>query len=89
MLKPGVHTIINRQLVVQYLVSLGATNLQKLKAKSLKAVNFPQVNKERKFCVHLLVEGFCIVFQKYVLRQNFKLSFVLTLFLIFHQISGS
>ena len=37
----------------------------------------------------LLVENVCFVFQKYILRQNFMLSLVLSLFLIFHQISGS
>ena len=57
--------------------------------KILKTVNSPQVNKERIFHVHLLAESFCIVFQKYILRQSFRLSLVLNLFLIVHQFSGS
>ena len=56
---------------------------------SAKAVDSLQVKKERTFHVHLLVDSFCIVFQKYSLRQDFRLSFVLNLFLILHQISGS
>ena len=35
------------------------------------------------------VESLCIVVQKYILQQYFRLSLVLNLFLIFHQISGS
>ena len=76
-------------MLAEYLVSLGATNLQKSKAKGIKVVNSPQASWERIFHVHLLVENFCIVFQKYILRQGFGLSLALNLFLIFHQISGS
>ena len=61
---------------------------QKIKEKGDKAFNSPQVSKERMFHIHLLVESYWIVFRKYILRQGFKLSFVLNLFLIFHQISG-
>ena len=43
-------------MLAQYIVSLGATTLQKSK-KSVKAVNFPQVNKETTFHVYLLVES--------------------------------
>ena len=57
--------------------------------KSLKAVNSAQVNKERTFLVHFLMGSFCIVIQAYILRQSFRPSLVLNLFLIFHQISGS
>ena len=66
-------------MLVQYLVSQGATYLRKSKIESLKAVNSPQVNKERTFRVHLLVKSFCIVFQQCILRQNFRLSFLLHL----------
>ena len=76
-------------MLAQYLVSLGAANLRKSKSKIFKAVNSPQVNKERTFHVHLLLESFCIVIQKYILQQGFSLSLVLNLFLIFHQISRS
>ena len=41
-------------------LAVGTTDLQKWKTKSLNAVNSPQVNKERAFHVHLLVESFCI-----------------------------
>ena len=57
----------------------------KIKEKSVKAVNSPQVAKERTFHVHLLVESVCIDFQKFILRQSFRLSLVLNLFLIFHR----
>ena len=36
----------------------------KIKEKIVMAVNSPQVNKERTFHVHLLVESFCIAFHK-------------------------
>ena len=42
-------------MLAQYLVLLGATNLLKSKAKSVKAVNSPQVDKERIFRVQLVV----------------------------------
>ena len=61
----------------------------KIKEKGLKAVNSPQTRKDRIFRVHLSVESFCIVVQKYILRQGFRLSLVLNVFLIFHQSSGS
>ena len=35
------------------------------------------------------MESFCIFFQKYILRQGFRISFALNLSLIFCQISGS
>ena len=87
----------------QHLVLLGATNLRNAEKGPLvsfnssfnscrfhvKAVSSPQVNKERIFHAYLLVESFCHVFQKYLLRQSFRLSIDLNLFLIFHQISGS
>ena len=59
-------------MLAQYLVSLGATNLLKVKEKNVKAVNSPQVKKERKFRVNLLVESFCIVFQKYIFRTRLQ-----------------
>ena len=62
--------------------------MRKSKTKGIKAVNSPQVNKDRAFNIHFVVESFCIVFQKYILRQGFRLS-LLNLFLIIHQISGS
>ena len=61
----------------------------KIEDKSRKAVNSPQVNKEITFHAPLLVESFCIVLQKYILRQGFRLRLVLSLFLIFQQISSS
>ena len=75
-------------MLAQYLVSLRATNLRESKIKSVMAVNSPQNNKERTFHVHLLVESDCIALQKYILRQGFRLSLVLNLFLSFHHISG-
>ena len=36
-----------KTMIARYLVSLGATNLQKSKTKSVMAVNSPQVDKER------------------------------------------
>ena len=76
-------------MLANYLVSLGANNMRKPKKRSAKAANSPQVNKERTFHDHLLMESFCIIFQKYILRQGFRLSLVLNLFLILHQSSGS
>ena len=73
--------------MAQCLLSLGATNLRKSEKESAKAVSSLQVNKKGP-PVLLLVEGFCIIFQKYFL-QSFRLSLVLTLLLICHQISGS
>ena len=75
-------------MLAQYLVSLRVANSQKSKIRSVKAVNFAQVNKERTYCVNLLVKSLCIVFQKYILRQGCRPRFVLNLFLIFDQISG-
>ena len=51
--------------------------MRKSKKRSLAAVNSPQVNQERTFRVNLFVESFYFVFQKYILRQGFKLSLVL------------
>ena len=75
-------------MLVQCLVLLAATNLRRSKTKSIKAVNSPQVNKERAFHAHLSMASFCTVFQKCVLRQGFRLSLLLNLFLILHQVSG-
>ena len=47
-------TKYKKTMLAQYLVSLGATNLRKSKTKSVKAVDFPQVSKERTFHVQLL-----------------------------------
>ena len=52
------------------------------------AVSSPQISKDNTCHVYLLAESFCIVFQKCVLRQCFRLSLVLNLSLIFHQRSG-
>ena len=71
----------------QYLVSPGAINLRQSKI-SVKAVNSLQANEERAFHVNFLVESFCIVFQKYILRQGQRHGLVSNLFSIFHQISG-
>ena len=76
-------------MLVQYLVLLGATNLQKLKRRSEKAVNSPKASRERIFHVHMLVESLCIIVQQYILQQSFSLNLVLHVFLIFHQNSGS
>ena len=59
-------------MITQYLVSQGASNLQKSKTKSVKAVNCPQVNKEMTFHCQLLMESFCIIFEKYILLINGK-----------------
>ena len=61
----------------------------KLYEKKCKAVDSSQFNKERTFHIHVLVGSFCIFFQKYMLRQGFRISLVLNLFLIFDHISGS
>ena len=73
----------------QCLVLLGAANLQKSIGRSSNAVNSLQASKEGAFHAHMLVQNFCIIFQTYILRQAFCLSFVYNLFLIFQQISGS
>ena len=49
-------------MLAHYLALLGATNLQKSKTKSVKAVNSLRVNKEGTFYFHLSMESFCIVF---------------------------
>ena len=76
-------------MLTQYLVSIGATNLRKSKRRNDEAATSPQADKESAFHVHLFVESFCIVFQKYILLHGFKLSLVLNGFLIFLQLSGS
>ena len=63
-------------MLAQYLVLLGVNNSQKSK-RSDKSVNSSQVNKERTSHVHMLVKNFCIVVQKYFLRQGFRLRPVL------------
>jgi len=45
-------------MLAQYLVSLGPTNLRKSKTKNVIVINSPQVNKERIFHVHLLMDSF-------------------------------
>ena len=64
-------------MLAQDLVLLGATDLRKSKKIVLKAVTTPQLNKDRRFRAHLFMESFFIVFQTYVLRLCFRLSFVL------------
>ena len=76
-------------MLAEYLALQGATSLRKSKKRSARADDSPRVIKERSFHVYLLVESFCIVFQKYILRQGFRLSFVLSWLLIFDQFSGS
>ena len=76
-------------ILAQYLVSLGATILQKSKSRSDKAVNSLKVNKKKIFHGHMLEERLCIVVKKHVLRQCFRLKHVLNQLLMFHQTSGS
>ena len=45
-------------MLIQYLVLLGETNLRKSKKKSVKAVDFPQVNKESPFVSEKLLHRF-------------------------------
>ena len=58
------------------------------KKNSVDTVDSPQDGNKRMLHVHLLVESIYIIFQKYILRQGFRLGLVLNLFLIFHQTSG-
>ena len=58
-------------------------------ASAIALTTHPLVSKENTFYVHLLVESFCVVFQKHFLKQGIRPSLVLNLFLSFHQISGS
>ena len=44
-------------MLAQYLVLLGAISSRKSKKKSVKAVNCPQIKKERTFHVHSLVQA--------------------------------
>ena len=74
-------------MLARYLVSIGAISLQESKKKNFNAVSSPHPDKGRTFHIHLLVESFCIIVQKNL--QGFRHSFVLNLFLIFHQISVS
>jgi len=67
-------------MLAQYLVLLGTNNSQKLKGKNNKAVNSPQASQEGAFHTNMLVEGLCIIAQKYILRQCFRLILVLTVF---------
>ena len=53
--------------------------MRKSRKQSVMAVNSPQVEKEKTFYIHLLVECFCIVFQKYILRQDSRISLGLNL----------
>ena len=66
--------IKNHKLLAQYLVSLVTTKFAKIQETIVKAVNSPQINNERTFHVDLVAERFCIVSQKYFLRQGFSLS---------------
>ena len=63
--------------------------MRNLKAINVLAVNSPQFNKESTFRVYWLVVSFCILFQKYILRQGFRLSLALNFFLNFHKIPPS
>ena len=75
-------------MLAQYLVSLARSNqFAKIKEKRCQGCQFSSFSKEKTFQIHLLVESFCIVFQKSILRKCFKLSLILNLFLIFDQIS--
>ena len=76
-------------MLAQHLALQGATNLRRSMKRSVEAVDSPQLKKERTFHVHLSLESFGIIFHIYILRQGFRLSFVLNLFLIFYQISVS
>ena len=60
---------------------------KKSKMRNDKAVNFPQANKRRTVRVHMLVESLCILRKNTF--YNCSTASGCTLFLIFHQISGS
>ena len=60
----------------------------KIKGERDKAVNSSQVNKERTFHVHMLVERLCIL-RKIHFTIVFPSQACSYLFLILHQISGS
>ena len=51
----------------QYRALQEVTNLRKSITRNARAVDAPQISKKKTFHVHLLVESFCIVFQKYIL----------------------
>ena len=61
-------------ILAKYLVSQRATNSQKSKRRNDKAINSLHDKKERIFHAHMLLESFCIVVQKYVLRLCFSLN---------------
>ena len=76
-------------ILAQYLILQGAACFPKSKRRNDKAVNSLQDTKERILHVHMLVESFCIVVQKYVYDNvAIVVKLDLSLFLIFHQISG-
>ena len=71
----------------QYLVSMEQLICEKPRRIAV-TVNSPQVYNKKDVSWPFIVESFCIVFRKYILLQDFRLSLVLNLFLISHQISG-
>ena len=79
-------------MLAQYLPWLDAINLKKSN-KNVLGLSMLFRLAETDFHIYFCVERFYIIFQKCTLRQGFWLSFVLNLFLLFHnivqQISGS
>ena len=68
----------------------------KIKEKSVKAVNSPQVNKERTFHISLFRKAFASLIRSIFYNKASDSAlfliysyFILNLFLIFHQILGS
>ena len=84
---------VYKQLYTNYVGTVSSSarssKFTKIKETSTETVSSPQVSKENSFYVHLLVEGFYVVFQKYVLVHGFRFGLILNFYLIFDQISGS
>ena len=75
-------------MVAHYLVSLGATNLRKLKKNSVKVLILLRLTRKDLSCP-FVNEKLLHRFPKIYFTTWFRLSLALNLFLIFDQISGS
>ena len=59
----------------QYLVWLWATNSRISMRRGDKAAIFSQASKERLLHLHMFVQSFCVILQKYILQQSFESGF--------------
>ena len=75
-------------MIAQYLASLGELIPKNHRGEMIRLSILFRLTKKGYF-ISMLVEKLCIVVQKYVLRQCFRLKLVVNLFSMFRLISGS